>query len=93
MLFTSPRNSLAAHMNLFVSTDCHIMITTDPRPPPVTGLLAANPMRVLIISSLEELMTADHPHYPYEKTFEEARNDPFIVLHTSGTTGKAITFT
>ena len=90
MLFTSPRNSLAAHVNLFVSTDCHTMITTDPRPPPVIGLLAANPMRVLTVPGLEELLTAEYPHYPYAKTYEEARNDPFVVLHTSGSTGNSL---
>ena len=27
------------------------------------------------------------PHYPFRKTFVEAQQDPFIVLHTSGSTG------
>lgn len=26
--------------------------------------------------------------YPYGKTFEEARDDPIVVLHSSGSTGK-----
>lgn len=30
----------------------------------------------------------DTTPYPYGKTFEEARNDPIIVLHSSGSTGK-----
>ena len=25
--------------------------------------------------------------YPFEKTFEEAAHDPFVVIHTSGSTG------
>ncbi|KAF2491843.1 putative NRPS-like enzyme [Lophium mytilinum] len=29
----------------------------------------------------------DTPHYPYEKTFEEAKYDPAFILHTSGSTG------
>jgi acyl-coenzyme A synthetase/AMP-(fatty) acid ligase len=27
------------------------------------------------------------PHFPYDKTFEEAEFDPVVVLHTSGSTG------
>ena len=29
-------------------------------------------------------------HYPYTRTFDEARRDPLVVLHTSGTTGMFI---
>ncbi|KAL1893341.1 putative secondary metabolism biosynthetic enzyme [Sporothrix stenoceras] len=29
----------------------------------------------------------DVPVYPYDKTFDEARQDPFVILHTSGSTG------
>lgn len=27
------------------------------------------------------------PHFPYDKTYEEAEWDPLVVLHTSGSTG------
>lgn len=33
----------------------------------------------------------DTTPYPYEKTFAEARNDPIVVLHSSGSTGKTRT--
>ncbi|KAI9043969.1 putative NRPS-like enzyme [Aspergillus affinis] len=33
------------------------------------------------------LTNVDVPAYPYEKTFEEARNEPAFALHTSGSTG------
>lgn len=29
-------------------------------------------------------------HYAYNKTFEEAKDDPLFVIHTSGTTGMPI---
>ena len=29
----------------------------------------------------------DVPIYPYDKTFAEARQEPFVILHTSGSTG------
>lgn len=37
---------------------------------------------------LNELLSEEAvPHYPYEKTFEQARLDPYLTLHTSGSTG------
>jgi acyl-coenzyme A synthetase/AMP-(fatty) acid ligase len=36
-----------------------------------------------------EAMFSDIPvsRYPYHRTFEEARDEPFCVVHTSGSTG------
>ena len=39
------------------------------------------------IPSLAELLEKDYPQFPYMKTFEEARSDPLVVVHTSGSTG------
>ena len=30
--------------------------------------------------------------YAFEKSWEEARNDPWVIFHTSGTTGEYIKF-
>ncbi|KAI0483351.1 hypothetical protein GGR56DRAFT_686675 [Xylariaceae sp. FL0804] len=47
------------------------------------------------VPSFEKFMSSPSEHYPYEKTFEEARNEPVVVLHSSGSTGlpKPITLT
>ncbi|MCJ1251009.1 hypothetical protein MMC30_008240 [Trapelia coarctata] len=86
-LFTSPRNSIPAHGKLFESLDCRVLITSSPRPPVVNAIVSAHPLRVLEVPSLQDLLTTAYPHYPYNKTFLEARNEPLVVLHTSGTTG------
>ncbi|KAF2661200.1 acetyl-CoA synthetase-like protein [Lophiostoma macrostomum CBS 122681] len=41
------------------------------------------------------LDSQDHPRYPYNKTFDEAKWDEVLIIHTSGTTGipKAIFLT
>ncbi|RYP70479.1 hypothetical protein DL771_005416 [Monosporascus sp. 5C6A] len=58
------------------------------QPQNLPEILAQHPMKVLAIQDVEDLLDArDAPHYPYEKTFEEAATEPFCVLHTSGTTG------
>ena len=42
-------------------------------------------MKRVIFPELHELFEpANAPHYLFEKTLEEALNDPFFILHTSG---------
>lgn len=54
---------------------------------------------VVHIPSLEELLSGDEnnppPDYPYEKSYEEAKDEPIFILHTSGSTGipKPLTYT
>lgn len=35
---------------------------------------------------MEELFENTYPHFPFRKTFQEARGEPLVVVHTSGTT-------
>ena len=45
-------------------------------------------MQAVEVSPLESWFPDDEvPHFPYTKTFEEAEWEPFLVLHTSGSTG------
>ena len=45
-------------------------------------------MRHTVVRTFDEWLAQESvPHYPYEKSFEEAASDPFIVIHTSGSTG------
>lgn len=87
VLLSSPRNSIPAHVNLFELLNCQVLITPTPRPQAVTTITAAHDIRVLEIPTVDELLNTKWPHYPFHKTFEDARNEPLLVLHTSGTTG------
>ena len=45
-------------------------------------------MKVLEMPETDELLNAEFTEpFPYNKTFDEAIQDPFCFLHTSGTTG------
>lgn len=45
-------------------------------------------MQAIEVSPLDAWFPAeDVPHFPYTKTFDEAEWEPFVVLHTSGSTG------
>ena len=50
--------------------------------------LQQRPMKVLDIPEIDELLDAESTEsFPYDKTFDEAFQDPFCLLHTSGSTG------
>lgn len=91
VLFSSQINTKDFHVSLLEQTDCKIFFSG--LGVHVDDILAARPMKHVVIPDLEELLDQTKaPHYPYEKTFEEAKNDPYVVLHTSGTTGTAVSF-
>ena len=86
MLFVSPKNSDAGHLNVLEKADCHIFLTatnTD-----FDHVLSQRTMRTATVPELQELLDdTPAPMYPYTKNFEQARKDPCLVLHTTGSTG------
>ncbi|KUJ07624.1 acetyl-CoA synthetase-like protein [Mollisia scopiformis] len=87
LLLPSPRNSLEGQLNLFKSTECEALLTSEgynlsPQ------LISESGLTPISIPSLATFLAkGEVPHYPFIKTYEEAKNDLFIVLHTSGSTG------
>lgn len=92
VLFSSQVNSQAVHTSLMEQTDCKAIFTATGVL--VNDILSARPMKHAVIPALDDLLEWEQvPHYPYEKTYEEAQHDPYIVLHTSGTTGDPVSTT
>lgn len=89
LLLNSPRNTLDAHLSLFEETHCSTFLLPPNFPLPVIKqILAARHMRVLEVPELQYwLEDGVVEPYPYSKTFQEAKSDPFAVLHTSGSVG------
>ncbi|KAI0021598.1 hypothetical protein F4780DRAFT_270976 [Xylariomycetidae sp. FL0641] len=89
LFLSSPRNTLDAHLQLLEELDCQVFLMPPKFPLPVIKqILAKRDMRVLGIPGAEHWLEPQPvKHYPYTKTYEEARLDPFVVLHTSGSTG------
>jgi thioester reductase-like protein len=89
LLLSSPRNTVEAHLSLLEKTDCATFLLPPNFPlPAVKQITAARTMRVLDIPGTQHwLQDGAVDHYPYEKKFEDARLEPFVVLHTSGSTG------
>ncbi|KAM3150090.1 hypothetical protein ABEW05_009592 [Botrytis cinerea] len=88
LFVTSPRNSPAAHCALFDHLKCQTLIISNPIPPPANVILdAVKPMSHFMVPSVKELLNQQYPHYVLSKTFEDLRQTPIVVMHTSGTTG------
>ena len=86
MLFLSPRNTVAGHLNVLEKSDCHIFLTA--KNTNFEQVLSQRSMQTATVPELEELLDdIPVPMYPYTKTFAEARKDPCLVLHTTGSTG------
>lgn len=86
MLFLSPKNSDAGHLNVLEQADCHIFLTAANTR--FDHVLSQRTMKTATVPKLEELLeNTPAPMYPYTKNFEQARNDPCLVLHTTGSTG------
>lgn len=86
MLFLSPRNQLEAHLNVLEGVDCRVFLSG--KDTHVEHILSNRCMGTCTVPELEELLDdAPVEVYPYTKTFDEARMDPCLVLHTTGSTG------
>ncbi|KAI0381395.1 acetyl-CoA synthetase-like protein [Hypomontagnella monticulosa] len=86
MLFLSPRNNLDGHLNVLQGVDCHVFLRG--RETDIQSILDARPMKSEIVPELKNFLEPRSVQiYPYTKTFDEARTDPALVLHTTGSTG------
>ncbi|KAL8638538.1 MAG: hypothetical protein Q9228_004312 [Teloschistes exilis] len=87
-LLLSPRNSLQANLKLLDDTQCAVVLTSEPRPKAAELLLAQRPLKALVLPSLGFWLC--HPiviPYQYARTFDQARYEPLVLVHTSGSTG------
>lgn len=87
-MFISPRNSKEGQLSLFEQTNCNIIAYAGSHKESVQSWLQERDMQAVEVSPVDAWFPEKEvPHFPYNKTFEEAEWDPFAVLHTSGSTG------
>ncbi|RAL16167.1 acetyl-CoA synthetase-like protein [Aspergillus homomorphus CBS 101889] len=87
-LFISPRNSVEAQLNLFDKTECNLLYHESQYAAMVEPWVNGRPgMKRVAIAPWEQWVTTQVTPFAYNKTFAEAEWDPFVVLHTSGSTG------
>ncbi|KAF5565682.1 nonribosomal peptide synthetase [Fusarium phyllophilum] len=89
-LFLSPKNNITGALAVLNASDCSIWVKPREQAmlPLVEGILQEKYMRVLELPSVDELLEAESAGpFAFDKSFESAINEPFCILHTSGTTG------
>ncbi|CZS79749.1 unnamed protein product [Fusarium graminearum] len=94
-LFLSPKNSVEGALAVLDAADCNIWVNpAGERPTPlVDDFVQQRAMHVMHLPLLSELLPEDESEmedvkpFPYTKCWEDAINDTFCILHTSGSTG------
>ena len=87
LLLPSSRNSLAHHLHILEETNCNVFLSDanfDAK-----RIQAERQIQHIVVPSVSEVLDvqSDEPQYPFAKTFEEAKHDPLLILHSSGSTG------
>ncbi len=69
-------------------TQSSLIVYSKELTPVIDGICATNPgLRLMAISSLDDLLEAQGEIYPFNLTFDQAVWRPIVVLHSSGSTG------
>ncbi|KAE9369012.1 acetyl-CoA synthetase-like protein [Stipitochalara longipes BDJ] len=91
VLFPSPFSSTKGFRSLLDATKCTAIFCPAPvsSTPLVERFRNTSPgLDILYVPDLTEWLFPQAPSlYPYDKNFEVAEKDTFMILHTSGTTG------
>ena len=51
--------------------------------------MSTEALQVSAMGPLEEWIASYDKSYPYQKPFEQAKDDPIVIVHSSGSTGDA----
>ncbi|KAF5249356.1 hypothetical protein FANTH_5437 [Fusarium anthophilum] len=94
-LFLSPKNSTEGALAVLEAANCNIWVSPAGEKPTqlVNDFLKQRPMHVMELPELKEVLPEDESElenvkpFPYTKRWEDAINDTFCILHTSGSTG------
>lgn len=91
MLFTSPLYSSEAQVRLLKAVNCKAILTSSIVTPmsEIVEQVAEKhgDIQVYQVPMTTFFLDGKYESFPYEKSFEEAHDEPLVVLHTSGTTG------
>ncbi|KAL0262336.1 hypothetical protein SLS55_003782 [Diplodia seriata] len=96
MLNTSPMGSLEAQAYLANASGCRVFLYAEDLGGVVPEYVREIPQQVegsktMTVPSFEDLFfgkgDSSQQHYPYEKSWDEARRDEVAIYHTSGSSG------
>ena len=90
-LLLAPWNSTLAQLKLLAECDCTIFLAAEDSlkvQEDMSAITAQRQMQVYQFPTLDWLLDgAPAPLYPFDKTLDELRDQIYVVIHTSGSTG------
>ena len=85
------RNSVWMNVSLLEQTKCNKFLYANEVSQKIHEIQTQKKdLQTFMIQSLDELLQDYDKHYPYDKKFQDARWDPVLILHSSGSTGKVL---
>ncbi|KAG9238968.1 hypothetical protein BJ875DRAFT_275589 [Amylocarpus encephaloides] len=89
LLLPSNQNSRDAHLSILDAVECEVLIASADQIPVWESLRPEiDSKKVITIPELEYfLLEAAVESYPFNLTWADIKDDPIIVMHTSGSTG------
>ncbi|ATZ55468.1 hypothetical protein BCIN_12g00620 [Botrytis cinerea B05.10] len=84
-LMMTPRFNAIAHDSFIKQCNCNKIIIPQ-GPEPADKSIIALYDKVLRAPTLEKLFSENFPHFKFEKSFQEVKTEPLVILHTSSTT-------
>ncbi|KAI9686108.1 MAG: hypothetical protein M1820_010697 [Bogoriella megaspora] len=87
VVFPSPTYGITGLLNLLERLDCQIILHASGNFKIISQLKEQSGFGFHEVPTLSTFLEGIYPHYAFQKTFETSREDPFLVVHTSGTTG------
>lgn len=92
LLLPSPRNSAGDQLHLLEATKCRTFLKSkSTRIDHVVSIFKAGTLRVTDVPEVDDLVAVreeDRAPFPYTMTYDEACDQPAVVLHSSGSTGQ-----
>lgn len=92
MVLPSPLVTAEAQLHILEKKGCTVYLRPSSMEAPVAEILKAAPhVQTVTVPDIEAFMQeAEAEPVNYSKTFEEGKADPWLVFHTSGTTGNSL---
>ena len=88
LLVPSSRNALPNTVSLLEVTGCKVLFYSGPLEEQAIALSKLiQDLIVIQVPSLEDMVNGNTKTYPYTKTWEDAKDDTVMIVHTSGSTG------
>lgn len=89
LLLTSPRYGVVGQVRLMKETKCKNLLVSERIPQSQTDPLVIEhgDLSAWPLPSLSEFFDVKQRYFPYDKSYEQGKAEPLVVIHTSGTSG------